>query len=151
MQQYSITTLYVWCPHVNFIDHQLKKVQWGKIFFNLHSIFLFVCNRGDTIQSRQSPIKEVRPNPYAIGVPRVFLTPSRHVGRGEAGRAYAPQIFGPTYNSPPQIFRPCNMPAQAGVIISFASTDSLTLLAIGQRQYNLSVHYQPYYNTTHTQ
>ena len=23
----------------------------------------------------------------------------------------APQIFGPTYNSPLQIFRPCNMPA----------------------------------------
>ena len=30
---------------------------------------LFVCNRGDTIHIRRSPIKGVRPNPYATGVP----------------------------------------------------------------------------------
>ena len=41
MQQYSITTLYVWCPHVNFIDHQLKKLRWGKSFSKVAFYFLF--------------------------------------------------------------------------------------------------------------
>ena len=57
-----------------------------------------------------SPIKGVRPSPYATGVPN----------------------------------------SQAGVIISPASTDGLTVLATGQRQYAILVHYQLSYNTAHT-
>ena len=40
--------------------------------------------------------------------------------------------------------------SQAGVIISPAQTDGLTVLATGQRQYAKLVHYQPSYNTAHT-
>ena len=44
----------------------------------------------------------------------------------------------------------CVPNSQAGVIISPASTDGLTVLATGQRQYAKLVHYQPSYNTAHT-
>ena len=72
----------------------------------------------------------------AIAMENVIFSPKylqwnlevRHVGRGEAEGAYPPpdfgpaliapppQIFGPHVicsNSPPQIFRPCDMPAKA--------------------------------------
>ena len=39
--------------------------------------------------------------------------------------------------------------SQAGVIISPAQTDGLTVLATGQRQYAKLVQYQPSYNTSH--
>ena len=45
----------------------------------------------------------------------------------------------------------CGPNSQAGVIISPAQTDGLTVLATGQRQYAKLVHYQPSYNTSHTQ
>ena len=44
----------------------------------------------------------------------------------------------------------CAPNSQAGVIISPAQTDGLTVLATGQRQYAKLVHYQPSYNTSHT-
>ena len=44
----------------------------------------------------------------------------------------------------------CAPNSSAGVIISPAQTDGLTVLATGQRQYAKLVHYQPSYNTSHT-